>query len=213
MKPLIYALFCLLFTTSLFAQQDPKAKEILDEVSRKYKSYNTIQADFEYILNVGAEDFTEEYAGTIYIKGDKFRLNFGEQTIITDNNSLWIYMEDVNEVQIDQYREAEMEITPNELFMIYNKDFLYRYMGEEEKDGRTLQVIELTPNDKEQSYHKIRLHIDKEKDQLVKTTIFEKSGNKYTYKILNFKPNVELKEEFFQFNKADHPGVTVVDIR
>ena len=39
------------FTTSTYAQTDAKAKAILAEVSKKYKSYNIVKTDFSFTLD------------------------------------------------------------------------------------------------------------------------------------------------------------------
>ncbi len=45
------------FAGSLFAQYDPKALEILDNVSDKYEKLNGFQADFVYTLNNDASRY------------------------------------------------------------------------------------------------------------------------------------------------------------
>ncbi|MEX0967483.1 MAG: outer membrane lipoprotein carrier protein LolA [Bacteroidia bacterium] len=214
MKALLHTLFALfLAVTPALSQKDVKAEQILNELSKKYKNFKTIKADFRYILEMKSDDFKEEQTGTIYLKNDMFKLSFGDQMIMSDNVNMWTYLKDVNEVQVDKYRPDDMEIKPNELFMIYDKDFLYRFVEEKKEGDRTLQVIELTPNNKEESYFKIKISIDKNKKELVRTVIYEKSGNLYTYEITSFTPNVSLDESFFRFETQKHPGVTVVDLR
>jgi outer membrane lipoprotein-sorting protein len=78
--------------------------------------------------------------------------------------------------------------------------------------GTTVNIIDLTPIEGK-SYYKVRLVIDKEKDQLHEITIFDKNGSTYSYVINSFTPNINLSESIFTFNKSDFPGVDVIDMR
>src|ERR1700752_1566550 len=56
------------------AEQDPKAKAILDEVSKTTKAYKTITAEYELVsLNKEKKQINKE-SGKIQVKGNKFRL-------------------------------------------------------------------------------------------------------------------------------------------
>jgi outer membrane lipoprotein carrier protein len=196
-------------------QTDKKAQEILNQTSKTYKSFSTIKADFKYTLESRTDDFKEQQQGNLLLKGDKFRLSFGEYIIICDNRTIWTFMKEksVNEVQINRYNPKDLEINPSEMFTIYEKGFLYKYIGEKMENGRAVHTIDLTPTDKDQSYFKVKLTIDKATHQVVKTQIYEKTGNIYTYEIVKLTPNTTLEDNLFQFNTKDYPGVTVVDLR
>ncbi|GAF05053.1 LolA family protein [Saccharicrinis fermentans] len=57
----------------VFAQNPEQAKKILDQVTAKTKTYKTIKASFSFKLENLQENIQEEYAGTISIKGDKYK--------------------------------------------------------------------------------------------------------------------------------------------
>jgi outer membrane lipoprotein-sorting protein len=59
----------------------------------------------------------------------------------------------------------------------------------------------------------VRLNIDKLNKQISNAVIFEKNGNKYTYTIRTFTPNVSVPESVFAFDAKKYPGVEVVDLR
>lgn len=215
MKKLLSIMLLSVFSVvSTQAQSVAKAKDILNKVSEKYKSFKTIKADFTYTLEIQSEKFKEEQKGTIYTKGKKlFKLEMNNQTVICDGTNLWTYLKDANEVQINKYDPNAMDINPAEIFTMYEKGFLYAYMGDETLDGKTVHLIELTPTDKKQSFYKVKLYVDKTGNTVSQAKIFEKNGNIYTYHINNFQPNVSLAENFFSFEKSKHPKVEVVDLR
>ena len=58
MKRIFIAVFLMIVgLVSAEAQNTAKAKEILNKVSKKYKSYSNIKADFKFTLEIQAEKF------------------------------------------------------------------------------------------------------------------------------------------------------------
>jgi outer membrane lipoprotein carrier protein len=199
-------IICFLFSAN--AQNAAKGKEILNGMSKKYKSYSSVKADFKYILEVQSEKFKEDQKGTFFLKGQKFKLDMGDQTVICDGKLIWTYLKDANEVQINRYDPKSMNISPTEIFTMYEKGFMYGYTGDE----GTNQVVELSPTDKKVNYFKVKIYVDKAKSQISKSKIYEKNGNIFTYEILNQTPNFPMADNFFSFDKTKYPKVTVTDL-
>jgi outer membrane lipoprotein carrier protein len=216
MKRIITAFFALLVISAGAQAQNntAKAKEILDKVGAKYKGYSTLKADFKYTLEIQSEKFKEEQKGTLYLKKAKFRLEMPDQVVICDNKSIWTYLKDANEVQINDYDAKAMDVNPSEIFTMYEKGYLYTYSGEETINKKVYHLIELTPTDKKQNVFKVKLYVDKANNTLFRSKLFEKSGNIYTYEILSQEPNLKLDDAvYFSFDKTKYPKVTVVDLR
>ncbi len=195
------------------AQQDPKATQILNGVSAKYKSYSSVKADFSIKIENGQNKTTDTQTGTLYVKGNKYKVNLKNQEVTSDNSTVWTYIKEANEVQVNNYEPDENSITPSQIFTIYEKNFIYAFMEEKTVNGKVLQYIELTPNDKSKPYFKIRLGIDKTAKTVQNAVVFDKNGNRYTYEIKTFTPNPALADAFFTFDTKAHPGVEVVDLR
>lgn len=214
MKQITLALaliLCLSFITR--AQQDPKATQILNGVSAKYKSFSSVKADFSIKIENGQNKTTDIQAGTLYVKGNKYKVILKNQEVISDNNTVWTYIKEANEVQVNTYEPDENSITPSQIFTIYEKNFSYAFMEEKTVNAKVLQFIELTPNDKSKPYFKIRLGIDKVGKMVQNAVVFDKNGNRYTYEIKTLTPNAALADSFFTFDTKAHPGVEVVDLR
>jgi outer membrane lipoprotein-sorting protein len=76
-----------------------------------------------------------------------------------------------------------------------------------------LQEIEMTPSNKSRPFHKVYVWVDKATNTIYRTRILEKSGTRYVYTINSFKPNVNIPDATFTFDKKKYPGVEVVDLR
>jgi len=198
---------------SVFAQGDKKAKDILSGVSSKYRSYKSMKADFSYTLENPTAKIKETQSGSIILSGVKYRLAIAGQEVICDGKTIWTFMKEAKEVQVNSVDPAEGGIKPNEIFTMYEKGFLYKFVDEKKVGGKVQQNIELTPTDKTKNFFKIKLTVDKASKQIVKSVIFEKTGNRYTYAIKEFTPNFAVNAGTFMFDAKKYPGVEVVDLR
>jgi outer membrane lipoprotein carrier protein len=201
------------FTLSLHAQSDARADKLLKIISNRYKKFKTIKADFVYSTESKAENTKERQAGTIYIKGNNFRLDIAGQTIICDNQTVWTYNKEVNEVQINKYNPKETAVRLDDIFTMYGKGFLYKIAEEKKEAGKDVTIVELTPKDKKKKFFKIRLTIEKANQSIVRSVIYDKSGTIHTYSITNQYPNLKLEDRFFTFDPRKYPKVEVIDLR
>ena len=195
---------------SLFAQ-DQVAKDVLDKLSKTTKSYKNIIVDFDFILENKSQNINDKQTGRLEMQEDKFRLVIADQTIINDGKSQWVYLADMNEVQIMEHDPEDDMMSPNKLFTIYEKDYKYTYVGAESENGKRLQIIDLFPEESS-AFIKVNLAVDAAKNQLSRISIFDKNGGTYTYKINTFTTN-STNLTPFTFNLSDYPGVEVIDLR
>ena len=197
--------------------EDPReqAEKILNDLSELYQSYDVIKADFQFILETREEEdpYREERKGEITMKGEKFKLDLEGQTITTDTETMWTYVKEANEVQVTNYDREEIEFHPKEIFRIYEEDYKYIYQGSDVSEGNVLDVVELTPKDKDDDIFKVRLYIDRSSGRIERSIVFEKDGMKYTYEILSMNTDAELTSEYFSFKEEDHPEVNIIDLR
>ena len=194
---------------------DAKAKAILAEVSKKYRSYNVIKTDFSYMLENPQAKIKETQQGSLIAKSEanKYKVTMTDQELYSDGKSQWTYLKDNKEVQITDVDNNTDGINPAKIFTIYEKGYKYLFTGEKKVGAKTLQTIDLSPLDIKKSIFKIRLTIDKAAKQITNVVIFDKSGNRYTYAIKSFTPNVKVAESVFAFDAKKYPGVEVVDLR
>jgi len=205
----LYLLLVLGINATAFAQKDAEAKVILNQVSAKYKAYNIVKSDFTFVIDNPQSQTTITQEGTIIVqsKTNKYKLslysqdptakNQVEQEIITDGKNQWTYTKKDKEVQLNKVDNAGESFNPAQIFTMYEKGYKYIYTGSETLKGRVYQIIDLTPEDIDKSFFKIRLMIDKTKKQIYSALIF----------------NVQVPESTFTFDTKAHPGVEVVDLR
>ena len=209
---------CLLFSFFIvFAQQkDEKAKSILDKVTENTKSFKTIKCSFSYVMDNKTADIHEINKGIILMEGENYYLKIPDMglEIYRNGKTVWNYMSDANEVTVNNTENSSDAIDPSTLFSFYNEGFIYKFIGEKNKDGKLFYIINLTPEEgNDMACTEISLFIDKEKMLVKEAVMKNKDGNIYTITISDMKTNVPVKEGTFVFEAGKHPGAEVVDLR
>ncbi len=206
---LVTALFAIF--NSLIGQTDTKAKAILDALSTKMNALETMKFEFTYSMVNTTDGINESKSGSIYLKGDKYRLYIDDQLVICDGTTVWTYFKEENEVQINNV-DPNNQNTPNKMLTSYNENYKAKFIKEAPLGNMIIQTLDLTPVTT-QSFYKVRLEINKGANMLYRSTVYDKNNTTYTYLVTNFVENPKIFDSRFTFNKDDYPGVTVNDMR
>ena len=211
----ISILFTFLFSLVQFsfAQQDPKAAKILDAMSQKYQAMKAFKANFVQTLENSSAKIKENMEGDITVSGNKFRLKMSGQEVINNGTTIWTYMKSENEVNISENDPDEQDLSPNKIFSMYKKGYKYAYVGDEKVGTEVCNVIELSPEDKSNPIFKVRMNISKKDNSVKSWKMFKNNGNRYTFTIKQFTPNVPVDANTFAFDKTKYKGVKVIDLR
>jgi outer membrane lipoprotein-sorting protein len=220
MKKILFVFTAVLLGYAVQAQcsgknTDAEAKKVLDGVSTKYKSFNSVSAKFTIKGENASGKTLNSKSGTFTAKGNKYRASITGQEIFCDGATVWTYDKGANEVTITKFDGTNSTITPQKIFTnFYDKDFLYKLNGEKAESCKTLQEIEMTPCNKTRPYSKVYIYVDKTGSTIAKAKILEKSSNNRTVMSVNsFTPNAAASDASFKFDAAKYPGVEVIDLR
>jgi len=200
----------LLSTVITFGQgKDPKAVALLDQVSATAKSFKSIKVEFSYTMVNTKARINEEKTGTLLVSGDKYRMTASGQTVICDGKTIWTYMPESNEVQVNALENKDEALTPSKLLTSYNANFKSKIIRSTDNSVESVELIPLTSK----NFTKAILGIDKAKKQVKSFTLFDKSGNTFTYKIKTYLTNTPVTNADFIFDAKKFPGVEIIDMR
>lgn len=216
MKKILFILSIVLFANVLSAQTDAKAKQILDQVSQKTRSYKTIAADFTFSMQNKQMGINETNNGSIKLKGNKYVVDIpgAGLKVFADGKTSWNYMKTGNQVTIAAIDENSSELMdPSTVFTIYEKGFKSKFIAEKTVDGKQVYQIELYPDKKEFEVSKITIEINKSTSAIQSAQLAGTDGNTYSIKVNKFEPNKEIQDSEFVFDSKKFPGVEVIDLR
>jgi len=195
------------------AQIDKKAKDLLDKVSAKTKSYTSYKVNFTFSLSNTDQKINESNSGALIVKGPKYQLKMGEQEIFCDGKKVITYQKETNEALSQDLADMDSEsITPQSIFMMYEKGFKIRYVKDITEGNKKLAVIELYPMEpKKKDYTMIILYVEEAQLSIARAEIKAKNGSKYTYSVSKMEPNVAAADGLFIFDKSKYPGVKIIN--
>jgi len=200
----------------LNAQENTKAREILEQVSKKTRSFNNISAQFVFTMENKEMDIHEKNEGAIKIEGEKYVVDLPAigVRVISDGSTVWNYMEDGNQVTISDQEDQDSELMdPSSIFSIYEKGFKSKLAREKKEGNKILYQIEMYPGKKEHDISKIVLYIDKANMMIDSADFYGTDGNLYGIEVKSMETNLNLPDSFFVFNASEYSDLEVIDFR
>ena len=187
---------------------DPEAARILKKLKDKFTSFASMYS--EYVLTIDNRETKETQNGKITQKGNKFHVDNNGNQIYCDGVTIWMYVKNNNVVQINNFEEDEDPMSPGRILKIYESenDYLYAITSQDQVKAD----IEFKPLKKDADFFKIRIEVDKLKNEVGYIKVFAKDGTTYTLDIKTIRSATPTDAQFV-FKKENFPGVKVEDLR
>jgi outer membrane lipoprotein-sorting protein len=196
-----------LISFQVFAQDAKKAKQLLDEVSAKVKTYENINIDFKYSISNPKENIFQESKGNVILKSDLYVLNFMGITKIFDGKLTHTIVPEDEEITISKYDEADDNaITPSKMLTFFQTGFSYKWDIPQEIKGRKIQYIKLKPISSKDTRKEILLGIDVQTKHIYNLIEIDYKGTRTTLIVNSFKTNQPLSKNQFTFAKSKYPN-------
>ena len=217
MKHSIFILLAL-FPLITFAQKeterkDPKAMALLDKATAAFDSKKGITADFVITLENTRDEKKEEIPGKIWLKGELFKLSVKDIDTYFDGKTQSVYMKEAQEVTISNPSAEELkEINPVMLLKSYQKGYKMKFMETLQEGGKTLDVIDLYPEDLKNANSRITISIEKESMRLHSVKVQGKDGVNTMLAIKKY-DFTAIPDDVFVFNPNNIKGIEVIDLR
>lgn len=203
MKNISLFIIAVLSVFAINAQNGDKAKNLLNEVSSKVKSYDNMVIDFKYTLENLSENVSQETRGDVSINGDKYLLNLMGTTQLFDGKKIYTIIPEDQEINISNYvEEDDNSITPSKMFSFYEEGYNYKWDITQNVNGRKIQYIKLTPIDSKADVKNILLGIDSQTKHIYNLIQTQDNGTKITITVKSFKTNQPLAKNLFTFSEA-----------
>ena len=195
-----------LFGFSIQAQEK-KAKELLDQVTAKVRSYDNITIDFKYSLNNAKENINQDSKGNVTMKGNHYLLNFMGVTKIFDGKKTYTIVPEDEEITVSTINEKDdSAITPSKMLTFFNSGYKYNMDILQNVKGRKIQYIKLVSTNPKDPRKEILLGIDVQTKHIYNLIEIGKKGTKTTLTVNSFKTNQPLSKNQFTFAASKYPN-------
>jgi len=195
--------------------QDPVAGRILDRMALKTQAMQSVQADYELVIEDRKEKTKNISSGNVLIKKNKYKINSQGSTVYFNGKTMWTYIQDNNEVTITEPDSEPDDFlsNPAAFFTLYKRDFKYRYVQETTMNGTGAHEIDLFPKNLNQPYSRIKVFIGSKSDLPMVIKSVGKDGVDYTVTLKNLLLDKETSDGVFTFDASKFKKVEIVDMR
>lgn len=210
MKKYLSVICSLFFLATVTHAQN--IEDILTKVQKRYDGVKDLSAMFSQTVRFGVTRSTQTFEGKLWMKkGNKYRIELEDQTIVTDGASVWTYSEANNQVLIDRFQDDPKAITPDRILTSIPKNYFSTLIGKESVGGAETHIIKLIPKDDRSTVKSMKVWVGSSEWIIKKVEIVDTGDTQTTYLVSDVKLNVELSDKKFQFEIPK--GVEVVDLR
>jgi outer membrane lipoprotein-sorting protein len=183
---------------------------LLSSLCAKYGPESTIRTEFDLSIFWKVREKTEHKSGILYLApGDRFRLELGKNTWVSDGRSYWQYSAATSQVLIKQLLDIDISAHPSQIMSTYFNKYSYTML--ENQDGQAVFSWQAQQADADSDNKSVTLWVDVKKLTLKKLLVVDKSGNESTYIFKKTAAGAEIPDAAFKFQIPD--GVSVLDTR
>jgi len=98
----LITLFLALAVTTAAAQNDTRARELVEQTSKKMQSFQSLTASFTFTMENTKMKIKEQNSGSLLLKGSKYQVKLPDMgmQIFCDGKTVWNLMEDAGQVTV-----------------------------------------------------------------------------------------------------------------
>tara|TARA_B100000767_G_scaffold205511_1_gene192302 strand:+ start:991 stop:1629 length:639 start_codon:yes stop_codon:yes gene_type:complete len=197
----------LIFSLNVNAQNDPRAENLLSNVSEKIDKAESYRIDFKYTLENKLEGINQDADGTVTIKGDNYLLNFMGITQICDGTSIYSIVPENEEVIISNIEESEDQtIKPSKLLNFYREGYLILWDKLHSDFNKKIQFVKLIPSNSEADINYLLLGIDISNNTISKLVEIGKNKTKTILNVNSITFDPVFEQDIFIFNENNYEG-------
>src|ERR1700741_252727 len=127
-----------------FAGDDADA--VISKLQKKYDTVNDASIAFTQSVQFAVTKNEQSFSGTLLMKkGNKYRIEMEEQTIVTDGVCVWSFNKINNQVFSNKYQEDPKSFSPDKVLTNLPEKYSSTWLGKEKLGGQDLTIVKLVP--------------------------------------------------------------------
>jgi outer membrane lipoprotein carrier protein len=208
----IVLILCCLLSTTLARQKEVSAREITERLQRRYDTMQDASVKFSQVVRFGFSKLEQSSAGTFLMKRpNKYRIELGHQTIVTNGSVVWSYAPANKQVLIDRYKENLNSLSPDQFLLNLPSRYSATLLGKEPLGRGQTYTLKLIPKDDQSFVKSIKVWVEDSSWVVRRVQIVDVNDTETLYTIHEIKLNTQVSDALFSFTPP--PGTEVVDLR
>ena len=202
--PAVLALAALaVLSTGQAAAQNADA--VARRLQAEYRNVRSLQADFVQTLG------RQQLRGSITVRGEAFRIELPEQTLVSDGRTLWSYTRTDNQVIVQDYRPQEVGFSIGQVFTDWGSQFRVTGATRATIGGARHDVLAMVPRQAGSSVRDATLYVRSTDAVPTMVRVHDVNGQTLSFDLRNVRLNPRLAAGTFTFRAPS--GAEVVDLR
>lgn len=204
----------LLLAVLLAGQSDVLAQNssaLLRRLETKYDALQSLRAEFTQTMTSEYMDGPQRFTGRLVMQREKYRVETGAQTIVTDGRTMWIFNNAENQVLINDYVQDETSFSINDFFRNFDELYNVRSAQTVTLAGKKHHRMELHPKRADSFFKAVTLWMRDSDDVITRVEVLDANDVKMTFELTNIVLNPAVNGSTFQFTPPR--GAEVVDLR
>ena len=202
-------LFITLFTFSGYGQTNKEARALLEEVKTKTLSFENQKITFSNVLEVPNSDpdkasTKRSMEGTIFLKGESYRLEMNDVIYLYDTKKLHIIDIDSEEIDITSVDE-ETPLSPTSILNEFDKGYSLKLENKKTIEGKSIQFVRLKPTGASDVLD-VLLGIDTKTKTIYSYQMLGMNKVVTVLTITDYQTNLSLPANTFVYNESDWKG-------
>ena len=208
------ALTCCLILTlcASVARSGDDPESILKNLQKKYDKIRDASILFTQDVRFGVTNTEQTFKGKLTMKkGNKYRIELEDQTIVTDGSSVWSYSAVTNQLLIDKYREDPKSFSPDKILVNVPRQYAAAIVGDEKLGKTSTTILKLVPKDQSANLKWLKVWVDTDEWLMKRVQVLDISDNLTTYDVESLTMNKDIDDALFHFDTPH--GAEVIDSR
>ncbi|MEQ9105469.1 MAG: outer membrane lipoprotein carrier protein LolA [Rhodothermales bacterium] len=187
------------------------AQPLADQVRALYGAETTMAARFVQTISSEFLEMDERYSGRVWIAGDRYRIETGSQTIVSDGERTWIHNHAERQVLINTVEDDMEDFSLTSFLGEFDSAYAIRQEADASLDGTRMHVLGLTPTDAFASFKTVTMWIRPADLAVLRMHVVDLNDVQMTFHLSDVEFNPSLAEDAFSFAIPD--GVEVIDLQ
>ncbi len=199
-------LLCLIAAAPAASAQDGEA--LLGRLRTRFESVRTFRAEFSQRTSSPIFDSGEEVIrGTLFVRGDRYRLESRTRTLVNDSKTLWVYDASEQQVLVSDYVEDEYTFSITGFLYRFDERWQFETV-ERADDGWLLHLLPRNPDD---FFRSVAVSMRQSDSMVTSVRVVDANEVTMVFTLDDLVENPPLDDSVFRFDAPD--GVEVVDLR
>ena len=178
---------------------------VLDRLRARYESMDALRAEFTQRIG------DAEMVGTLALRGDAYRIDTGDQILVTDGTTSWVYSKPDNQLLVNDAVADETTFSPADFFTHYPDRFHVTVEGQEAIGGVRHDRLRLVPKTDNAFLREVTLYVRSTDALPTRAVLADGNGTTVTFDLRDVEVNPRLSDDTFRFVAPD--GAETVDLR